>query len=52
MFCRAGGHYVTYALNTPSRSWYKFNDDIVVPVTEQAVRSCEAYVLFYRYYAL
>jgi len=47
-----GGHYVTYALNAMSRSWYKFNDAIVVPVTEQTVSSCEAYILFYRYCAL
>ena len=48
----AGGHYVTYVLNATNRSWYEFNDAIVVPVTEHTVRSCEAYVLFYRYYTL
>ena len=52
LFVCTAGHYVTYALNDTSRSWYAFNDALVVPVTEQTVKSCEAYVLFYRYRSL
>ncbi|RZF42084.1 hypothetical protein LSTR_LSTR006677 [Laodelphax striatellus] len=43
-----GGHYTTYALNSKSEYWYEFDDQFVTRVSPEVVRSCEAYVLFYR----
>jgi ubiquitin carboxyl-terminal hydrolase 20/33 len=43
-----GGHYVAYCLNEVEQQWYLFDDSYVTAVSEDEVKSKEAYVLFYR----
>ncbi|XP_039297772.1 ubiquitin carboxyl-terminal hydrolase 20 [Nilaparvata lugens] len=43
-----GGHYTCFALNNKSENWYEFDDQCVTRVSHDVVKSCEAYVLFYR----
>lgn len=45
----SGGHYTCYSLNEQCEQWYEFDDQCVTRVSPETVRSCEAYVLFYRY---
>ncbi|KAL6004147.1 hypothetical protein ACLOJK_004694 [Asimina triloba] len=40
----SGGHYTAHSKDR----WYCFNDCLVTPVSEDDVKSSEAYVLFYR----
>ncbi|XP_075228008.1 ubiquitin specific protease 20/33 isoform X3 [Lycorma delicatula] len=44
----SGGHYTCYSLNAQSEQWYEFDDQCVTRVSPDIVRTCEAYVLFYR----
>ncbi|KAJ6832182.1 ubiquitin carboxyl-terminal hydrolase 9-like [Iris pallida] len=43
-----GGHYSAYAKLVEEDSWYHFDDSHVSHVSEDAVRTSAAYVLFYR----
>jgi len=43
-----GGHYTAFALNSEDNKWYHFNDGSVTAVSEDAVRTSAAYVLFYK----
>ncbi|KAJ8626189.1 hypothetical protein MRB53_019496 [Persea americana] len=43
-----GGHYSAYAKLIKENRWYHFDDSLVSPVTEDAIRTSAAYVLFYR----
>ncbi|KAB0349321.1 hypothetical protein FD754_014178, partial [Muntiacus muntjak] len=42
------GHYTTFACNKDSGQWHYFNDNSVLPVTENQIESKAAYVLFYQ----
>ncbi|XP_048587075.1 ubiquitin carboxyl-terminal hydrolase 20 isoform X2 [Nematostella vectensis] len=42
------GHYIAFAKNYISNTWFEFNDSWVTEVSESFVSSVEAYVLFYR----
>ena len=41
------GHYTAMAHNEQLDQWLEYNDSTVTPVTEEAVRSAQAYLLFY-----
>ncbi|PKA60058.1 Ubiquitin carboxyl-terminal hydrolase 10 [Apostasia shenzhenica] len=43
-----GGHYTAYAKLIEKDSWYHFDDSHVSPVSEDAITTSAAYVLFYR----
>jgi ubiquitin C-terminal hydrolase len=48
----AGGHYLACCrlagtTNTPTPTWYMFNDETVTPVAEGNVKTQNAYILFY-----
>lgn len=43
-----GGHYVAYAKHHRTGIWYEFDDRRVSEVSEDTVRSQEAYILVYR----
>lgn len=42
----AGGHYITY-VRCPDDKWYVCDDALIMPVNEDAVKNCQAYMLFY-----
>jgi ubiquitin carboxyl-terminal hydrolase 6/32 len=44
-----GGHYISYALNTNSKSWYCFNDSSCreIPSAQPNIDPSSAYLLFY-----
>ncbi|XDB65229.1 hypothetical protein AB1E18_018520 [Capra hircus] len=42
------GHYTTFACNKDSGQWHYFDDNSVLPVTENQIESKAAYVLFYQ----
>jgi len=42
-----GGHYWAYAKNLVDKNWYTLNDSSVRKMSEQAVKTKEAYLLFY-----
>lgn len=42
-----GGHYTAFAKNGSNR-WYEFDDAHVSPVTNEAIKTQAAYVLFYK----
>ncbi|KAJ4705426.1 Ubiquitin carboxyl-terminal hydrolase [Melia azedarach] len=42
-----GGHYTAF-VDLGHKRWYEFDDDKVYPVSEDMVKTCAAYVLFYR----
>ena len=47
----AGGHYYTYARTlskTRTAEWYNYNDSYVSKMSADAVRTPNAYVLFYQ----
>lgn len=41
-----GGHYFAY-VRCEDGAWYICNDEYVAPVSEEVVKNCEAYMLFY-----
>lgn len=43
-----GGHYTSFAKHESNGRWYEYDDQLVTEVSEEVVRNCEAYVLFYR----
>ncbi|XP_062575612.1 ubiquitin carboxyl-terminal hydrolase 8-like isoform X2 [Saccostrea cucullata] len=42
-----GGHYTAYCRNPCTQNWYKYDDDHVSEISESAVRTSSAYVLYY-----
>ncbi|XP_050226704.1 ubiquitin carboxyl-terminal hydrolase 8-like [Mercurialis annua] len=45
--CMGGGHYTAFIDHGQGR-WYEFDDDSVIPVNEDRIKTSAAYVLFYR----
>lgn len=43
-----GGHYTSFAKHESNGRWYEYDDQLVTEVSEEVVKNCEAYVLFYR----
>merc|ERR1712228_10535 len=43
-----GGHYTAYGSNKDDGRWYHFDDSSVTPISENAVVTKAAYVLFYQ----
>lgn len=43
-----GGHYTSFAKHESNGRWYEYDDQLVTEVSEDVVKNCEAYVLFYR----
>jgi len=43
-----GGHYTAYGKNKDDGRWYHFDDSSVTPISENAVVTKAAYVLFYQ----
>merc|ERR1712211_35158 len=43
-----GGHYTAYAKNKDDGRWYHFDDSSVTPISESAIVTKAAYVLFYQ----
>lgn len=43
-----GGHYTAFAKNPVYQKWFEFDDDYVKQVSEGAVNTKAAYVLFYK----
>ncbi|KAJ8494133.1 hypothetical protein OPV22_015854 [Ensete ventricosum] len=43
-----GGHYTAYIYHEGERCWYDFDDQHVLPISEDIVKSSAAYVLFYQ----
>lgn len=43
-----GGHYTSFAKHESNGRWYEYDDQLVTEVSEEMVKNCEAYVLFYR----
>lgn len=41
------GHYTAYCRNSEYRKWFKFDDQDVMEIKENEVRSTAAYILFY-----
>ncbi|XP_033630148.1 ubiquitin carboxyl-terminal hydrolase 31-like [Asterias rubens] len=42
-----GGHYTAFCRNPADNQWYNFDDAKVMPVTEEAIITKGAYILFY-----
>ncbi|XP_074564910.1 ubiquitin carboxyl-terminal hydrolase 8-like isoform X2 [Curcuma longa] len=43
-----GGHYTAYVYHEIEDCWYDFDDQFVLPTTEDNIKSSAAYVLFYK----
>merc|ERR1712211_126128 len=43
-----GGHYTAYGKNKDDGRWYHFDDSSVTPISENAIVTKAAYVLFYQ----
>ncbi|CAI0419696.1 unnamed protein product [Linum tenue] len=43
-----GGHYTAFCLQHGHGNWYEFDDQRVLPISKEKIRSAAAYVLFYR----
>lgn len=43
-----GGHYYSYSKNFADDSWYKYDDDSVVPSNIEDALSCNGYLLWYK----
>ncbi|CAL9184084.1 ubiquitin carboxyl-terminal hydrolase 8-like isoform X1 [Musa acuminata AAA Group] len=43
-----GGHYTAYIYHEGERCWYDFDDQHVLPISEDIIKSSAAYVLFYQ----
>lgn len=44
-----GGHYTCFSFNPLDEEWYEYDDHTVRRVSQDVIKSCPAYVLFYRY---
>ena len=42
-----GGHYTAYCKNAEYNKWFKFDDQDVMEISGNEVRSSAAYILFY-----
>ncbi|XP_074661090.1 ubiquitin carboxyl-terminal hydrolase 8-like isoform X2 [Tubulanus polymorphus] len=42
-----GGHYTAFCRNPVTRSWFKFDDQDVYPISTSDIKSSAAYILFY-----
>ncbi|KAK3095287.1 hypothetical protein FSP39_012811 [Pinctada imbricata] len=42
-----GGHYTAYCKNPNTQRWYKFDDDMVMDMSESDIKTSAAFVLYY-----